>query len=234
MGPVIGITLPYENERDRYFLPRAYAASIEAAGGMPILLTNLKEPEINNILTHLDGILLTGGSDVDPRYFGEEPLPQTGEITPDRDEFEIKLSKLVLKRNIPILAICRGIQVLNIAAGGTIYQDINTQCIKPIKHNQNAPRWYDSHEISIGKNTKLYDILGIDNLRVNSFHHQAIKNTAKNFIINAKSSDGIIEGIESVVHKFALGVQWHPECMWERNPKMLHLFKGFIDIAERK
>lgn len=234
MLPVIGVTLPYENERDRYFLPKAYAASIEAAGGMPILLTNLEEPVINHIVSLLDGVLLTGGSDVDPRYFDEEPLPQTGEITPERDEFEIKLSKLVLKRNIPILAICRGIQVLNIAAGGTIYQDINSQYMKPIKHNQKAPRWYGTHKINIGYNTKLYDILGVDNLRVNSFHHQAIKNTAKNFIVNAKSSDGIIEGIESVAHKFALGVQWHPECMWERNPKMLQLFKGFIDIAGRK
>lgn len=232
MKPIIGVTSSYENEKDRYYLSQAYIKSIEEAGGIPVIFPNLKAGSIQRLTEQVDGYLFTGGDDVDPYYFGEEPLPGTGEITPGRDRFEMELAALALEGSKPVLALCRGIQVINIAAGGTIYQDIYSQRTKPLKHTQKAPRWYPTHKIDIKPESKLAQILDAAEVRVNSFHHQAINQLAPGFIISATASDGVIEGIENPEHPFMMGLQCHPEWMWEKDSRFLRLFKSFIKEAK--
>jgi putative glutamine amidotransferase len=183
---------------------------------------------MERILPLLDGLLLSGGVDIDPVHFGEPPLPGMGEIAPERDAFELDLTKRSIQADLPVLAICRGIQVLNIAAGGNIYQDIPSQLTDTIKHSQLAPRWYASHQVAVERGTKLAGIFPTEAIGVNSFHHQAIKNLAPGFKVNAMAPDGIIEGIESNSNKFVVGVQWHPEGMWEKYPQMLNLFRALV------
>ncbi len=151
-----------------------------------------------------------------------------GNISPIRDIIEIELCKTALKKNIPILGICRGCQVLAIASGGNIYQDIYSQYKTNIKHSQQAPKYYPTHNITIESNSKIFNIYNMKRISVNSFHHQSISIVSKEFIISAKSDDNIIEAIEHKYNKFCIGVQWHPETMFERYSNQLELFKAFI------
>lgn len=232
MLPVIGITCSWDNESQRHFLGSLYAEAVRAAGGVPVLLANYeKEEEFIKLLGMIDGLLLTGGKDVDPFYFGEETLPACGEITPMRDAFEIKLTRMAIKGQIPVLGICRGTQVLNIAAGGTIYQDLNTQLPGCLKHFQQAPGWAATHRIEIEKGSVLESILQVSEIRVNSYHHQAVRNLAPGFKISAKSSDGVVEAIEGAPDLFILGLQCHPEEMWEKDSRLLKLFQALTNYA---
>lgn len=233
MRPTIGITCSHDYQHDRTYLPQAYAKGVEQAGGMPILLPQAMSADCLGQLVHmLDGILFSGGVDVDPVHFGEEPLPNLGEIAPERDRFELELARQALDADLAIFAICRGIQVLNIAAGGTIYQDLRTQLDKTLKHSQEAPRWYATHKITIKGGTFLARALQAREARVNSFHHQAVNRIAPGFRLSASATDGVIEAIESENHKYVVGVQWHPEVMWEKETQMLKLFKSFIQAAK--
>ncbi len=232
MLPVIGIIPAWNEEKGQFFLSRYYTAAVEAAGGVPVLLPYMTgEPGLLAQLRLLDGLVLSGGGDVDPVYFGEEPLPGCGEISPERDKFELELARRALSRGLPVLGICRGIQVMNIAAGGDIYQDILTQVPGCLKHQQKAPRWSPTHEVIIEENTRLAGIFKAGALRVNSFHHQAVRRPAPGFVVSARSRDGIIEALESSGRGFALGVQWHPETMWERDERFLNLFKALVDAG---
>lgn len=233
MAPVIGITCAWDEEAGRYFLGRFYTAAVEAAGGLPLLLPYpLPDSGMDRLLDLVDGLLLSGGGDVDPVYFGEEPVPGCGKITPERDDFELALTRRALSAGLPVLGICRGAQVLNIAAGGDIYQDIVTQVPGCLKHSQKAPRWCATHGIMVEGGTRLARILGSGSLRVNSFHHQAIRRPAPGFVVSARAKDGIIEAIESIGPAFALGVQWHPEAMWERNKGSLALFTALVEAGK--
>ena len=231
MKPIIGVTCSYDNEKDRYFLSQAYIKTIEEAGGIPVIFPNLNAGNIQHLSEQVDGFLFTGGDDVDPFYFGEEPSTFSGEITPGRDVFELELARIVMGGLKPVLALCRGIQVINIAAGGTILQDIYSQRTKPLKHIQKAPRWHPTHKIDIKPESKLAQILDAAEVRVNSFHHQAVDLVAPGFIVSATASDGIIEGIENTEHPFMIGLQCHPECMWEKDSRFLGLFISFIKEA---
>ncbi|MDS1029209.1 gamma-glutamyl-gamma-aminobutyrate hydrolase family protein [Bacillota bacterium LX-D] len=228
MLPLIGITC--STELDRFTVTQYYSQGVEKAGGLPILLpVTEKTHRISFYADLLQGLILTGGGDVDPVYMGQEPEPGMGQITPERDNFELLLTKYFLDQGKPILAICRGMQVLNIIGGGTIWQDLNSQCPKSLKHSQEAPKWYPTHEIHILAHTKLSSIFtGLAKTRVNSFHHQAVQNLGEEFMVSALAQDGIIEAIESKTANFQMGVQWHPECMWEKNPLQLELFKALI------
>ncbi|SHF19374.1 putative glutamine amidotransferase [Desulforamulus putei DSM 12395] len=228
--PVIGITSSYDRESGRTFLSRYYVQAVEAAGGLPLVLPCiLSEGMVDKILGAIDGLLLSGGVDVDPLLFGEEPHPAMGDICPQRDRFELALTKRALAMDMPILAICRGIQVLNVAAGGTLCQDIGSAIRNPLKHDQLAPRWYGTHTIHILADSKLAAVWG-DTLVVNSFHHQAVDRVAEGFRATAWSADGVVEGMESTVHSFVVGVQCHPECMYQ-DPRILALFKSFVEAA---
>jgi len=231
LKPLIGITVNEDNDSDKYFLTHYYSRAVEKAGGLPVLLPLLeKRKNIKQMIDLLDGLILPGGVDVDPVFMGEEPLRNLGQITPNRDKFELELAKRALDCNLSILAICRGIQLLNMAAGGTIYQDILCQ----IKHDQQAPKWYPTHKVKIKKGSQLYSLAGVKEIRVNSFHHQAVAKAAPGFFVTATSYDGIVEAIESENHKFVLGVQWHPECMWEKDEQAFNLFQGLIDSTKKE
>ena len=178
----------------------------------------------------MDGLLLTGGADINPLFLGEEPVKELHSINPRRDRQELLLAKLAADRQIPILGICRGIQVMNAAFGGSLYQDIHVQMEgKRIKHDQDLGRGYASHTVRIEKDSLLYKLFETEVLPVNSFHHQAVKEVAPGFRVTARSSDGVIEAMESTECKSMMGVQWHPECfILENNTCMMPLFEWFI------
>lgn len=233
MRKMIGVTGSVYTTRsgvDGVFAGDDYTAGIAEAGALPVVLpVGLEDEAIEALADQLDGLLLTGGVDLDPAYFEEEPIPQLGEVSPARDALEWKLTQVFLARDKPIFAICRGLQVLNAVAGGTLYQDLHAQKRKILQHTQLAPRWHASHEVTLTPGSKLQAIFGTDRIRVNSFHHQAVHKVAPGFIETAVAQDGVIEAIESLHHRYAVGVQWHPENMWRRQPIFHKLFQTFID-----
>ena len=215
MKPIIGISA---NLKEQFLsVSTDYIQAITEFGGVPLVIPNLQEDAIDPIIQQIDGLLLTGGGDIDPTLFGEEPLQGLGNITPERDAFEIAITQKMLKLNKPILGICRGIQILNIAAGGDMYQDIYSQIEKRLlQHTQQAPRWHATHFVHLKKGSLLGDIIQKEKVKVNSFHHQAVRNIPNEFEVSALASDGIIEAVESKINSFVMGVQWHPECMIAR------------------
>jgi putative glutamine amidotransferase len=236
MRPIIGITCgtnSTDNNLSENSISGSYISAIESAGGTPIVIPIVQnEACLEDSLEIIDGLLLSGGVDIDPVYFGEEAKPGLGRVDADRDRVEIYLTTNALKKDIPILGICRGIQILNVAAGGTLYQDINTDLNNNIlKHRQTAQGWHGTHSIDVKEGSRLLDILGQPTIRVNSFHHQSVKKLAPNFKISAVALDGIIEGIESTNRRFSIGVQFHPELMWQNNPPISAIFTAFVNAA---
>lgn len=236
MRPLIGITTSYDSEKQRASLNRGYFDAIVKAGGIPVPILPLEnEGALLRLLEHLDGIVFSGGPDVDPSFFYEEPHPNMGEICPERDKAEIFIARECMRRAKPVLGICRGIQLINIALGGSIYQDIPSQIRGSLKHRQDAPRWHASHEVEIkDEDSRLFEIFGKNHIHVNSFHHQSVKDVAPDFKITAIARDQVIEAIETKDKKvFCLGVQWHPEEMWERDPLQFRLFQYFVSICNQ-
>jgi len=242
MRPAIGITCDYDlgissqsisPGRSYFFSNKNYAQAVEKSGGLPLLLPCLSSEEIvEAFLDKIDGLLLSGGVDIDPSYYGEEPGPRLGGLNPERAAFEVMIIQRALEQDIPLLGICGGHQLLNVVARGSLYQDIYSQVPQVLNHRQRAPRWYPYHTVQIEKESKLRQILRIDSLRVNSRHHQAVKNLGKDFKVSASTSDNIIEAIESTVHRFVIGVQWHPEDMFERDAHARSLFQALIKAAQ--
>lgn len=232
--PIIGITPGYDYDKKMLYVKKGYFEGINEAGGLAVILPVTESKElIREISEMCDGILVTGGPDIDARHFGENNHEFNGEISPVRDIIELNVIRDAFSMNKPILAICRGIQVLNVAFGGTLYQDIKEQYKSDyvIKHSQSAPKWYPTHDVLIEKGSKLMEIFETGTLGVNSFHHQSIKDAANDFIVSGRSPDGIIEAIEHKNKSFIIGVQWHPELMWRKNPEFLKLFKELVRYA---
>lgn len=231
MKPIIGITAGYNNGEQKYFLTDFYVEAVEHVGGIPVLLPAVGTSSVSKIYDMVDGIIFSGGSDVDPSFYGQNPFRGMGEITPNRDKFELFLAKKALAGQKPVLGICRGIQVLCIAAGGNIYQDISEAT--KLDHFQNAPKWYPYHEIKIDKESNLYEILGRSRMKVNTFHHQSVKESGSILKAVAWTEDGLIEAVESEnPEQNILGVQWHPECSWDREKNSLILFENLVKIAK--
>lgn len=233
--PIIGITPGIDYSENKLYINNGYVEAIRLAGGLPVLLPLTDDVEfLKSIIARFDGIVLSGGSDVDAKYWGEPNYTYGGEISPLRDAMEIFIAREAIASDKPVLGICRGCQVMNIALGGTIYQDIyEEQKDKKIyKHSQHAPKWHPTHEIYIEKDTKVFKIHKEAMIRVNSFHHQAVKDIAPGFVVSARSGDGIIEAIEHINCKFAVGVQWHPEVMWEKDSTHLKLFVKFVSCCK--
>ena len=230
--PIIGLT---GNFRDGdCTLAEGYYQSVLKAGGTPFILPPFEETDaLIQALESIDGLLLTGGADINPLYLNEEPIKELHGINPRRDYQELMLTKLAADRQIPILGICRGIQTLMAALGGTLYQDIHSQMEGTrIKHDQDLDRSYASHTVTIEKDTLLHRLFQTDTLAVNSFHHQAVKEVAPGFQVCAYSSDGVIEAVESTAYKSVLGVQWHPECFILRGDEcMMPLFQWLTNEA---
>ncbi len=232
MRPLIGITCSGEcNESRSHTLPSDYVRAILRAGGRPVILAPMDREAAGDLAQTLDGVLLSGGPDMDPRHFGEEPHPRLGRIDPARDDFELDLVRAALQAGTPLLAICRGVQVLNVAAGGTLVQDIASQVTGAIKHAQDAPRYHASHRVTVERHSKLAGMVGAGDVMVNSFHHQAVREPAPGFLASARAADGVIEGMEAANERFVVGVQWHPESMLDAYPAMLEIFAAFVAEA---
>lgn len=244
--PLIGILYSDCSVRDnemriRTYVSRKYSNAILRSGGDPVLLPvpfvpGMKLNEIHRLaeryLGIVDGIVLAGGEDVHPRFQDEDPIPALGTVNPLRDEFELIVTELAYNKfKKPILGICRGIQVIAIALGGMVHQDISG--IAKVQHSQTSPRWSPSHFINIVHDTRLASLAGDECIMVNSFHHQAVKAIPIGFTSAADTSDGIIEAIEPLDSKrFCLGVQWHPEETFDTDDFSKSIFKALVDSCQ--
>lgn len=214
--------------QEQIYVNTEYVQSIVWAGGVPLLLPVIEdEADIVTQIQHVDGLLLTGGCDINPLVYGEEPQEELGFIFPAVDDHQFAAVRAALRLNKPMLGICRGVQLLNVAFGGTLYQHLGKSTTK-LKHFQKSKMDVPGHTVKIIPGTNLHNIIKKDRFITNSFHHQAVKKLATDFIVNSVALDGTIEGIEREGAPFILGVQWHPERMSAKSPEMLNLFKAFV------
>ena len=237
--PLIGLTtsVTFGASPERAYVNTAYVRAVQRAGGVPVLLPpQLDESGRAELWTRLDALVLSGGGDIDPARFGEPPHVKVYEVSVERDALELGLTRRALDDGVPLLAICRGIQVLNVALGGTLYQDIPSDPGSPIDHSQKAPRHEPTHRVKVmGEGTRLGAVVGAVELEVNSFHHQAIKRLGAGLRDVAWAEDGIIEGVEmGGEHPFVLGVQWHPEDLVEHDAAARALFTAVVEAARHR
>ncbi len=237
MRPLIGVTAFAERKpHARYLaLSERYTRSLAEAGGLPIVLpTELGPPEAEAYVDRIDGLLLSGGGDLSPLLFGEDPSPKVESISTARDEAELALFRAARERGLPILAICRGLQVVNVALGGDLYQDIPSQLPGASGHNP-APLHAEEpyHHVRVEAGSLLDRALtaGGSPVAVNSFHHQAARRVAPGLRVTARSADGVVEALEGEGPPFLLAVQFHPEGMTARYPRFLGLFRLFVEAA---
>ena len=232
MRPIIGIT-PEIAEDGKISLNYAYTHAIEQAGGIPYVLPCTEDETLLDELVALcHGFCFSGGEDIEPARYGEEKLPQCGAQALRRDAFDFRLFKKALASGKPILGICRGGQLINVALGGTLWQDLPSQQPSELSHVQKEGAFEHSHNVSILPDTPLADILGKERLTINSFHHQAVKDVAPGFSVMARCEDGIIEAIWNPNKRFLWAVQWHPEEIWKIEHSSAHIFQAFIDACK--
>ena len=232
--PRIGITMRIEHTTNRFYLGRDYSEAVEAAGGAPAHISLIPNADyVDAVVAHLDGILLPGSdSDVDPLRYGQQPHPRLGAVQTIPVETDLLVIEAAERRRLPLLAICFGMQVLNVSRGGTLIQDISSQAPDAIKHEQGAPRDRPSHRIRLLENTRLSEIAGAVDAVVNSHHHQAIESVGANLRATAWSTDGIIEAMEDPrPDQFIVAVQWHPELGWQKDLLSQRLFRAFVNEA---
>lgn len=224
--PIIGITPKTFSEHD-IGIRQLYMERILAVGGLPLLLPLTENTAlIEQLVSVCDGILLSGGVDICPEIFGEPIHSYCGQIDDKRDAFELSLTHLALEADLPILGICRGVQLLNVALGGSLYQDIPSQLENTVCHHAQSGTAY--HAVSVF--SALYDILGCESINVNSFHHQSVKALGKGLAITAMTEDDVVEGICLPDRKFVHGVQWHPELLTDDNSSLI--FESFVRTAQ--
>lgn len=213
----------------RSYVNRDYVRSVLAAGAVPIMIPMSADHEaVETALSLCDGLILSGGQDVYPLNYGEEPHRGLGEVCPERDEFDFELYRLAKAKDMPVLGICRGSQIIAAAEGGSVYQDLS-EMEGALKHNQGHTPNMPSHHVTVAEGSKLHKIFGEERIAVNSFHHQIIKDAGKDMIVTAKADDGAIEGMEHRNAKFIVAVQWHPEMMHASDDHMLNLFKALVE-----
>lgn len=232
--PVIALT-PYHNiEKDEPYMRPAYMKAIRAAGGIPVILPlEADEEDLRQLLPHADGVLFTGGPDIHPLYFGEETQRFCGNVSMKRDSMELLLLTLSMEMKKPLLGICRGVQLINIGLGGDVYQDIPSQFKEdfPIAHTQPFGYEIPSHTVSVTDGTLLSKITQSGTIRVNSMHHQAVRKVAPGLVASGFAPGGLIETVEMPDYPFFLGVQWHPEYLWEHDDAARRIFEYFVDAA---
>lgn len=237
MTPLIGITADLDlgtsaqsiaPGRHYYLLTQNYCDAVTKSGAVPVIVPCVSPEQCDEVLERCDGLVLSGGVDIDPSYYNEEPDVHLGPINPERAAFETSITVKALERDMPVLAICGGGQILNVVRGGSLYQDINTQIPDVINHRQLGPRNYPFHSVEIRAKTKLHSIIKASKIRVNSRHHQAVKELGKDLIAAAVASDGVVEAVESTAHTFVIGVQWHPEIMFDHDAHTRALFSAFV------
>jgi putative glutamine amidotransferase len=241
--PIIGITcsMEYDDKTRKYptayafdYLKRSYYEAVENSGGVPLILPNTKKLKlIDQMLKVVDGLLISGGNDVDPFFYKEKKMAKNLWSTKERDLFEIALVRKARRRNIPIFAICRGMQLVNVAFGGTLYQDFSFDK-KSLDHTLEGSSLYNKkHSVVIQRNTKLYSIIRKEKTNVNTSHHQMVKKIAPGFVLSAWSEkDQVIEGIETKDNHYIICIQWHPELMKHESSKLL--FDSLIRAANKR
>ena len=229
MKPIIGLVPLIDEKKESFWMLPGYMDGITEAGGIPVMLPlTHDEGEIEELLDHMHGILLTGGHDVSPALYNEKPLKECAQTIEERDRMEMILLKKTLERDMPVLGICRGIQFLNVFAGGTLYQDLPTQRPTKTEHHQSPPYDIPVHEVTIKDDSKLFKLLGKSSIRVNSYHHQAIKDIGEDLKIMAISEDGLIEAVEMPDKRFVWAVQWHPEFAYKKDDVQRKIFEEFV------
>lgn len=250
MRPIIGILANYSTDdsigtksglgvqgQEWQVLANDYIHAIEKAGGIPVILPITKTPDtLYDVLPRLDGVLLSGGSDIDPQCYGQLPRYGLGGIDPKRDQHEIALlKKLLHEMDLPILGICRGSQLLNVVCGGTLYQDLQLERPNGMNHTlKYAPKYHATHKAFIKEGSKLHRIFQKVEIGVNSFNHQAIDKLGEGLVATMMAPDGLIEGIELEGERFVVAVQWHPEMMIDAYPEYLALFEALVEHSKRK
>jgi putative glutamine amidotransferase len=232
----VGIaTGPSTENPDFFTLRDDYPRAVESASGLPVVLVPGRPEDAAEHVAGLDALLLTGGADVDPSFYGTARHPALGKVLPERDAFEIALVQAALSRDLPVLAICRGQQVLNVATGGTLVQDIPSEIGGGTRHDPDVVRWEMAHDVRVLPGSRLQRILGRDRLAVNSFHHQAIRTLGKGLQATAWSvDDDVIEGVEMAGRRFVVGVQWHPEAFWDHGGVFQPLFEAVVQAGTTK
>jgi putative glutamine amidotransferase len=234
--PRIGITMRIEPETDRFYLSRFYSEAVESAGGAPLHISLIPQsPYVSAAMNDLDGILLPGSnSDVDPLQYGREPHHALGSVHPIKDQTDLLVLEQVENRRLPLLAICFGMQILNVSRGGSLIQDIASHVPEAIKHEQGTPRDRPSHRVHLLEGSTISSLADADNALVNSHHHQAIETVGRELIATAWTSDGLVEALEDPrSERFVLAVQWHPEYGWHRDRFSQALFARFVAEAKR-
>lgn len=212
-----------------------YSLAVAASGAAPVLVpAACDQRALERIFNAANGLLLSGGPDVHPKFYKEEPLPGLGDVDEPLDRMELAAARLAMQSGLPVLAVCRGIQVLNIAMGGTVFQDIASQVPEAIGHRQQAAKSVATHSVTVERPSLLFDILGRRRIPVNGKHHQAVKDVAEGLQVAARAPDGLVEALFAPEHPFALGVQWHPEGTFETDPFSRKLFAAFIAAAAGK
>jgi putative glutamine amidotransferase len=243
MKPVIGVT-PDFNAGDRkdmggreptYFLRARYIRAIEELGGIPVVLPLVADPAGRRaLLDSVDGLLITGsGPDLPPRLYGERQRFSFPLMSERRFDFELDLVREARTRDLPLLGICGGMQTVNVACGGSLYQDISSQVRNALEHRQKTKAIHVSHPVTVAPKSLLKRIVGKTTLMVNSSHHQSVKTVGPSLIASATAPDGIVEAIESPGHRFLLAIQWHPEFLFERHRPHRRLFEALLRAARR-
>ena len=232
MKPIVGIFAAIDDVGMHSLRPE-YPDALRRAGALPLIITYTeKKEDIAELIGRCDGFLFSGGVDVDPAYYGEEALPELGEVEKKRDELEMLALPEILKSDKPILGICRGMQVINIALGGSLYQDLPSQ-LGIDGHRQSLARYEASHSVRIAADTPLFSLMGEGDIPVNSFHHQAVKELGRGLVPMAFSDEGLIEAAYLPGERYLRMYQWHPECLVVSLPEELKLFTDFVEACNK-
>jgi putative glutamine amidotransferase len=235
--PLIAVTtsITVGTTPERAYVNSTYLRAVQEAGGVPVMLPpQLSADALLTLGERVQGLLLTGGGDIDPARFGESPHPTVYDVAPSRDTLEMAALRQALDRSIPVLAICRGIQVLDVAMGGSLYQDVFTDPGTEIRHSQKEPRHEPTHKVTLLPGSRLAEVMGTETVEVNSMHHQAIKGLGRDLVAVAWAPDSLIEGVEGADRsRFLLGVQWHPEELVAHSEPARRLFTALVRAAAR-
>ena len=229
---IIGLSPLYDREKDSYWMLPGYMKMLERCGAVPLMLSLTTDESLLAAAFELcDGILLTGGQDVSPSLYGQSPLPLCGEVCGERDEMDRRLLISAIGADKPVLGICRGLQLMNAALGGTLYQDLPAEYGTAAEHCMKPPYDRGVHSVRLMDDTPLHDLLGVDEIAVNSYHHQAVKDPASCLKTMAVSEDGLIEAMYMPGKRFIWGVQWHPEFSYEKDSRCLRIAEAFVQAC---
>lgn len=232
MKPFIGLTPLYDDDKKSYWILPGYMKGIEHAGGIPVMLPlTANRDMLETIFSRIDGLVLTGGHDVNPAVYGEKTEDFCGRLCPERDEMELALIQRALEKDMPVLGICRGLQIMNAALGGSLYQDLGAQNGTEIDHDMKKPYDRAAHSINLEMKAPLFGLLGQESVGVNSRHHQAIKELAPTLKSMAAAEDGIIEAVYVPDKRFFWGVQWHPEH-WDDDETSVKILQAFVNACK--